>query len=84
MAVGTLGVYVHGLHSGEQAYASPLAFTTIVLVQFFTVMNACFDAATAFNRQLFDNRKLWTVCAQTSGGLLAHDRRPKNTARRWS
>ncbi len=63
MAVGTLGVYFHGLQTGEQAYASTLAFTTFVLFQFFNVMNARFDAGTAFNRQLFDNRKLWLALA---------------------
>ena len=63
MAVGTLGVYFHGLQSGEQAYASTLAFTTFVLFQFFNVMNARFDTTTAFNRQLFDNRKLWLALA---------------------
>ena len=59
MAVGTLGVYFHGLQSGEQVYASTLAFTTFVLFQFFNVMNARFDTGSAFNRQLFHNRKLW-------------------------
>ena len=63
MAVGTLGVYFHGLQSGGQAYASTLAFTTFVLFQFFNVMNARFDASTAFSRQLFDNRKLWLTLA---------------------
>ncbi len=63
MAVGTIGVYFHGLQSGEQAYASTLAFTTFVLFQFFNVMNARFDASTAFNRQLFNNRKLWLALA---------------------
>ena len=59
MAVGTIGVYYHGLQSGTQAYASTLAFTTFVLFQFFNVMNARFDVGTAFNRQFFNNRKLW-------------------------
>ena len=63
MAVGTLGVYFHGMQTGTQAYASTLAFTTFVLFQFFNVMNARFDAGTAFNRQLFDNRKLWLALA---------------------
>ena len=63
MAVGTLGVYLHGLETGAQVYASTLAFTTFVLFQFFNVMNARFDATTAFNRQLFDNRKLWLALA---------------------
>ena len=63
MAVGTLGVYFHGLQSGEQAYASTLAFTTFVLFQFFNVMNARFDTGSAFNRQLFHNRKLWLALA---------------------
>ena len=63
MAVGTLGAYFHGLQSGDAAYASTLAFTTFVLFQFFNVMNARFDAGTAFNRQLFGNRKLWLALA---------------------
>jgi P-type Ca2+ transporter type 2C len=63
MAAGTLGVYFHGLGTGDQAYASTLAFTTFVLFQFFNVMNARFDAGTAFNPQLFDNRKLWLALA---------------------
>ncbi|MCY7314993.1 MAG: cation-translocating P-type ATPase [Rubrivivax sp.] len=63
MAVGTLGVYIHGLETGNQAYASTLAFTTFVLFQFFNVMNARFDAGSAFNRQLFNNRKLWLALA---------------------
>ena len=63
MAVGTIGVYMHGLETGAQTYASTLAFTTFVLFQFFNVMNARFDTGTAFNRQLFDNRKLWLALA---------------------
>ncbi len=63
MAVGTIGVYFHGLQTGTQAYASTLAFTTFVLFQFFNVMNARFDAGTVFNRQLFHNRKLWLALA---------------------
>ncbi len=63
MAAGTLGVYLHGLETGDQAYASTLAFTTFVLFQFFNVMNARFDASTAFNRQLFKNSKLWLALA---------------------
>ena len=63
MAVGTIGVYFHGLQTGNQAYASTLAFTTFVLFQFFNVMNARFDARTAFNRQLLGNRKLWLALA---------------------
>ncbi|MES2889155.1 MAG: HAD-IC family P-type ATPase [Pseudomonadota bacterium] len=63
MATGTIGVYLHGLEGGEQTYASTLAFTTFVLFQFFNVMNARFDTGTAFNRQLFDNRKLWLALA---------------------
>ncbi len=59
MALGTLGVFFHGLQTGELVYASTLAFTTFVLFQFFNVMNARFDAGTAFNRQLFANAKLW-------------------------
>ena len=67
MAAGTIGVYFHGLQTGEQAYASTLAFTTFVLFQFFNVMNARFDVGTAFNRQLFDNRKLWLALTAVLG-----------------
>ena len=67
MAVGTLGVYFQGLQRGDAAYASTLAFTTFVLFQFFNVMNARFDASTAFNRQLFSNRKLWLALAAVLG-----------------
>ena len=63
MALGTLGVFFHGLQTGELVYASTLAFTTFVLFQFFNVMNARFDAGTAFNRQLFANGKLWLALA---------------------
>ncbi len=63
MAVGTLGVYFHGLQSGEQLYASSLAFTTFVLFQFFNVMNARFDVGSVFNRQLFHNPRLWLALA---------------------
>ena len=63
MAVGTLGVYLHGLQTAGQAYASTLAFTTFVLFQFFNVMNARFDAGTAFNRQFFANGRLWLALA---------------------
>ena len=71
MAVGTTLAYFHGLQTGSQpgpqtgnqAYASTLAFTTFVLFQFFNVMNARFDASTAFNRQLFSNGKLWLALA---------------------
>ena len=44
-------------------YASTLAFTTFVLFQFFNVMNARFEATSAFNRQTFANRKLWLALA---------------------
>ncbi len=63
MAVGTLAVYRHGLQTGSQMYASTLAFTTFVLFQFFNVMNARFEATSAFNRQTFANRKLWLALA---------------------
>ena len=63
MAVGTLGVYFYALQGSDKAYASTLAFTTFVLFQFFNVMNVRFDVGTAFNRQLFDNRKLWLALA---------------------
>ena len=63
MAVGTIGVCFHGLQTGDQACASTLAFNAFVLFQFFHVMNARFDAGTAFNRHPFDNRKLWLALA---------------------
>ena len=38
-----------------------------MLFQFFNVMNARFDVGTAFNRQLFDNRKLWLALTAVLG-----------------
>jgi Ca2+-transporting ATPase len=59
MAVGTLAVLYYGLHTGEQARALTLAFTTFVLFQVFNVFNARAEKNTAFNRQFFSNRLLW-------------------------
>ncbi len=59
MAVGTLAVLYYGLHTGEQARALTLAFTTFVLFQVFNVFNARAEKQSAFNRQFFSNRLLW-------------------------
>ena len=67
MAVGTLGVYWHGLQTGTQAYASTLAFTTFVLCQFFNIFNARSEHGSAFNRQFFANGKLWLALLAVVG-----------------
>jgi Ca2+-transporting ATPase len=67
MAVGTLGVFAHGLREGGQAYALTLAFTTFVLFQFFNVFNARAEQGTAFNRQFLANGKLWGALGAVVG-----------------
>jgi Ca2+-transporting ATPase len=59
MAVGTLGAYAWALASAGEAKAMTLAFTVFVLFQFFNIFNARAEHGSAFNRQLFDNGKLW-------------------------
>jgi Ca2+-transporting ATPase len=67
MAVGTLAVFIWALEQGGEAHALTLAFTTFVLFQVFNVMNARNEQGSAFNRQMFDNGKLWAAL----GGVLA-------------
>ncbi len=67
MAVGTVGVFAHGLREGGLAYALTLAFTTFVLFQFFNVFNARAEHGTAFNRQFFANGRLWAALAGVVG-----------------
>lgn len=67
MAVGTVGVFAHGLQEGGLAYALTLAFTTFVLFQFFNVFNARAECGTAFNRQFFANGRLWAALAGVVG-----------------
>lgn len=59
MAVGTLGVFVWAMSSGDTARAMTLAFTTFVLFQFFNIFNARTEHGSAFNSQFFSNGKLW-------------------------
>jgi len=59
MAVGTLGIYVWSLTPGHEAKAGTLAFTTFVLFQFFNIFNARAEHDSVFNRQFFNNGKLW-------------------------
>jgi Ca2+-transporting ATPase len=66
MAAGTLfvldasmpGGFVEG--SGDLRYAQTMAFTTLVLLQMFNVLNARSDERSAFAR-LFTNPWLWTA-----------------------
>ncbi len=67
MMAGTLLVLHYGLHSGSEARALTLAFTTFVLFQFFNVFNARVENGSSFNRQFFANRMLWGALA----GVLA-------------
>ncbi len=63
MAAGTLLAYVWGHGRDGHAYATTLAFTTFVLFQFFNIFNARAEHRSAFNRQFFDNGKLWLALA---------------------
>jgi Ca2+-transporting ATPase len=67
MMTGTLLVLHYGMHSGSEARALTLAFTTFVLFQFFNVFNARVENGSSFNRQFFANRMLWGALA----GVLA-------------
>jgi Ca2+-transporting ATPase len=71
MATGTLGVFVHGLSSGGHERGMTLAFTTFVLFQIFNVLNARAERGTAFNRQIFSNRRLWAALAAVLGFQVA-------------
>ena len=59
MMVGTLAVLYYGMHSGSEARAITLAFTTFVLFQFFNVFNARVEEGPSLNRHFFSNRMLW-------------------------
>lgn len=59
MMVGTLAVLYYGVHTGSEARALTMAFTTFVIFQFFNVFNARNESGSAFNARLFDNRMLW-------------------------
>jgi len=60
MMVGTLAVLYYGMHTGTEARAITLAFTTFVLFQFFNVFNARVEEGTSLNRHFFSNRMLWS------------------------
>jgi len=62
MAVGTLGLYHYARPHGAE-YALTLTFTTFVLFQFFNIFNARAEHGTAFNRNFFRNRYLWSSLA---------------------
>lgn len=66
MAVGTLALVRYAQPQGN-SYALTLAFTTFVLFQLFNVFNARTEQGSAFNRQFFNNGKLWAAL----GGVLA-------------
>ena len=67
MMVGTLAVLYYGMHTGSEARALTLAFTTFVLFQFFNVFNARNESGSAFNANFFNNRLLWLSLACTVG-----------------
>lgn len=67
MATGTIGMFYHGLQTGEQTYALTLAFTTFVLFQFFNVFNTRAEHGSAFNHQFFANGKLWSALTGVVG-----------------
>ncbi len=59
MMVGTLAVLYYGMHTGSEARALTMAFTTFVLFQFFNVFNARNESGSASNARFFDNHMLW-------------------------
>lgn len=59
MTTGSLGTFIYGLTSGDKTYAVTLAFSTFVFFQFFNVFNARAEKTSAFDRQFFQNSKLW-------------------------
>ena len=67
MMAGTLGVLSYGMHTGSEARALTMAFTTFVLFQFFNVFNARNESGSAFNSRFFSNRMLWTSLLVTLG-----------------
>ena len=66
MAVGTLVLLDQARPNGP-TYAATLAFTTFVLFQLFNVFNARIEHASAFNRQIFNNAKLWAALSVVLG-----------------
>jgi len=66
MAVGTLGIYVHG-RSESPEYGLSLTFTTFVLFQFFNIFNARAETGSAFNPRFFQNGWLWLSLASVVG-----------------
>jgi P-type Ca2+ transporter type 2C len=65
MAAGTLAVFAYAGESLDRART--LAFTTFVLFQFFNLFNARVGAESVFNRNFFDNGKLWLALAAVIG-----------------
>ena len=71
MAVGTLGVFLWGLETGDKARAVTLAFTTFVLFQIANAFNARDERQSAFSATFLRNRSLWlsllvVVCLQVT------------------
>jgi P-type Ca2+ transporter type 2C len=60
MALGTLGILYYDLQIASKEHATCLAFTTFVLFQVFNAFNARSEKSTAFNRQFFSNKILWS------------------------
>jgi Ca2+-transporting ATPase len=67
MMVGTLFMFQYGLARHGQSYALTLAFTTFVLLQFFNVFNARSEHSTVFNKNFFNNGKLWLALGAVLG-----------------
>jgi Ca2+-transporting ATPase len=57
MATGTLAV----LQWAPAAIATTMAFNTFVLAQFFNILNSRHDTRSAFHRESFRNRCLWSA-----------------------
>ncbi|HNO73559.1 MAG: phosphate-starvation-inducible PsiE family protein [Candidatus Accumulibacter sp.] len=61
--IGTLSMFPHGLAAHDPQYALTLAFTALVLFQFFNVFNARAEKRSAFNVSCFAKGKLWQALA---------------------
>ncbi len=67
MAVGTLGVLAVAREQSAEPVALTMAFTTFVLFQFWSALNARAEGRTVFSRHLLTNRWLWISLAAILG-----------------
>ena len=71
MAVGTLGVFLWGLETGDDARAVTLAFTTFVLFQVANAFNARDERRSIFSMRTFSNPSLWIWLNSQNEGMAS-------------